>query len=182
MIRDGSYAGVDLSLRSTGIAVGRPIDGPPDTCTVGYRLSDDAPESDRLTRIEHIADAVAQLDVVGVVMEDLLPGMKTASYAEIVGLHYVVRRELRRVGTPYVLVNVAHLKRYATGKGGGAGTDKRGVALAVARRYALEHVSGDETDAFVLWAMIADHLGYALQTVPSRNREALAGVAWTAAA
>jgi Holliday junction resolvasome RuvABC endonuclease subunit len=170
--------GVDLSLTSTGLCTGTH-----NTNAYGYSLKATATEAERLLRIRnivafvHVTAAARKADLV--VIEDLIPGIKGASYAELVGLHYIVRYALTLNGLRYALVHNSAVKRYATGKGGGAGTDKTAIAIAVFRRFGIGHDTSDETDAWVLYAMARDHYGYPVgRPMPATHRKALAQVTW----
>ena len=83
---------------------------------------------------------------------------------------------LALLGYPIAVVPPNVLKVYATGKGNAS---KAAVMLAAARRYPWADIVDDNTaDAMVLYAMGLDWLGYQMEPVPQKNRDALASVAW----
>lgn len=171
--------GVDLSLNSTGLCT-----GVHNTTTVGYPLKRTATEADRIQRIRTITGTITavairqHVDLVAI--EDLIPGIKGANYAETVGLHYTTRYALALQGIRYVLVHNSAVKRYACGKGGGVGTDKTAIAVAVLERFAIKHDTSDETDAWLLYAMTRDRYGDPFTAMPKAHRQALAQVDWPA--
>lgn len=98
---------------------------------------------------------------------------------EMGGLWWLVTHALWVRSVPVAVVTPAQLKKYATGKGSGKGSGKDAVVIAVARRYPMAQVHGnDEVDALVLAAMAADHYGHPLAAVPQACRAALTAVTW----
>lgn len=97
------------------------------------------------------------------------------------GLWWLIIARLTANNIAVVEVVTQHLKMYALGKGGGAGTGKDAVLAAVVRRYPDVPVqSNDEADALVLAAMGARRLGLPIEgtLMPQQNLRAMTTVAW----
>lgn len=135
--------------------------------------------SDDLARLDHIATtADAILSAVAphlVVIEDYAPGIKSAAAHRLAEISGAVRLACWRRQIPIALVNVMHLKIYATGSGKAT---KSQMATAALKRAGLEFATEDECDAWWLRAMGLDHLGHPLVELPKAQRDALAKVAW----
>lgn len=164
-------AGLDLSLTGTGIATW--AGGHLTTRTIdGRRL-----EGHR--RLQTILTAVGELrhyDLV--VLEDLFVAGSGTTTLRLAELHGLVKHWLWLRGIPYVLVHNSAVKTYAVGKGGGAGTDKDAVILAVERRYGHLVTVGNnnEADALVLLSLALEHYGTPLAAVPETHKRALAKI------
>lgn len=164
-------AGVDLSLVGTGIATY--AGGDITTRTInGTRLNGHK-------RLQTILTAVGDLrhyDLV--VIEDLFVGGSGTTTLRLAELHGLVKHWLWLRGIPYVLVHNSVLKTYAVGKGGGVGTDKDAVLLAVERRYRHLASVGDnnQADALLLAAVALEHYGAPLADVPAAHKRSLAKV------
>lgn len=161
--------GVDLSLRSTGVAGRGWVDRvvPPRGLT-------------GLPRLRWIRSAV--LDLVRpaelVVIEGLAFASTTGKAAERAGLWWLTVDSIQAADVPVAVVPPACRCRYATGRGNAS---KDAVLAATIRRYPDVPVTGnDEADALVLAAMGLDHLGCPLTTVPVTHRAALGAVSWPA--
>lgn len=150
--------GVDLSLKSTGIAH---RDGKTDT----YHPVDDGETHHGLVRMDEIArfiDIITDVpDLELVVIEGLaFEGHDTKrSQAQLTG---IVRHMLWRQDKPFILVAPNTLKKYATGTGQ-AGKVK--VYTAARDRLGYRGESFDEADALWLWA-IGCHLLMGEPVVP----------------
>jgi len=169
-------AGLDLSLTATGIVTY--AGGDLTARTVGGTVRGSDLEAAH-RRLQTILTAIADLrhyDLV--VIEDGFVAGSGDTTKKLSGLHWLVRHWLWLRGIPYVLVNVAHVKQYAVGKGSGSGTDKDSVVLAVARRYGhlVTVMNNNEADALVLAAIALDSYGVPLVDVPATHRRALAKV------
>lgn len=159
--------GLDLSLRSTGVA-GR---GWADRIVPG-------PDLRGLDRLRYIRGAVLDFarsaDLC--VMEGPSFGSTGSHQHERAGLWWLVYEALDRAEVPTAVAPPTSRAKYACGKGN---VSKDAVLLAVARRYPAIDISGnDEADAVVLGAMGADQLGEPWASVPAAHRSALDGVRW----
>jgi Holliday junction resolvasome RuvABC endonuclease subunit len=169
--------GLDLSAESTGVAL--PGDSTltiaaPKKAGKGKRMV-----GDDLHRLNHIATAVEDILALHAVnlavIEDYAPGIRSAAAHRLAEIGGVVRLACYRAGVPVALVNVMHLKQYATGSGK---AEKRDMAIEAYKRFGLEFPNSDETDAFWLRAMGLDRYGHPLVPLPQTNRAALAKPAW----
>lgn len=166
--------GLDLSLTSTGAAVIR--DG-----EVGLTAIRPDPGGSDHARIDYVRSHVWGLtqETDLVVIEGPSYGSHTGKQHERAGLWWICARMLWRAGIPYAVVSPPSLKKYALGKGSGAGTGKGPVLAAAVRRFPMAGADDDDVaDALWLAAMGADHLGCPLAPVPQAHRAALAGVKW----
>lgn len=172
-------AGVDLSLRSTGVAVAdRPGDDPwTDPWKVDVNVV--APKTIRgLQRLRWVTAEILELvhhaDVV--VIEgpayNATPGQQ--GHHERAGLWWRVVDHLDALGHHVLVASPATLKMYATGKGKAS---KALVSAEVARRFPMVDVAqlatDDASDAVVLAALGAAHLGIPLVAVPLHHRKAV---------
>lgn len=176
--------GLDLSLRSTGIARvhladdGRVIGT--HTEVVGEELPERAPLDEQIGRVDRVATSVVTL--VGapdlVVVEGPLPGGRApgADVEERAWLRGIVYRRIHRAGIPLVEVAPSTLKLYATGNGRAG---KPLVVQAVRRHYGdrfdipLRKSDGqqDVADAIALVAMAARSVGHPIDLDhPTRER------------
>jgi Holliday junction resolvasome RuvABC endonuclease subunit len=136
--------GLDLSLTRTGIAL-------PDGQTRVLRPPKGMRGADRMVWIR---DAVMSLcgaaaDVVAI--ETVFQGTKGDTAMKLSGLGWIVRVALYEAGIPYVDVGNSTLKRYATGKGGGPGTDKLAMVAAARTRLGYDTDAPDDNEADALW-------------------------------
>lgn len=168
--------GLDLSCRSTGVAR---TDGSTETIAPPEPKGRKRTLGDDLTRLSVIAGRVEQAiddDVPGlVVIEDYAPGIRSAAAHRLAEVGGVVRLSCYRARVPLALVNVMHLKRYATGA---TRADKGEMRLAALKRAGVEFPNDDECDAWWLRAMGLDHLGAPIVDLPAANREVLERVLW----
>lgn len=163
--------GLDLALTATGIAW-------PDGSTTRIVTAATLPLEQRLDHIvKSLAYGLGGWAVDLVVVEDLPRNARGAGSTGPV--HGVVRWWLHRKGWPIVTVTAASVKKYALGKGGGAGTDKDAMGIAAMRRVGLDFSGrADECDAWWLRAMALDAYGLAVVDLPAAHRQALVKVAW----
>lgn len=164
-----SFADLDLSLTSTGVAL---------VANGGARLHRIQPGKlgghERMQSI--LSDVRIWTDGCELVVVEGASFGSPGRQHEMGGLWWLITRALWRRNRPFAVVEPAKLKRYATGRGN-AGKDE--VLSAVVRRYPMADVNGnDVADALVLAAMGADHLGHPLATVPQAHRAALNGITW----
>ncbi len=156
----------DLSLTSSGIA------GPDGLERVRTKPEMPLMERIRIIRDRFLAHA-ANADVVAV--EQLAFTSKTGKAAERAGMWFVVVEAVDARGIPWVAVEPARVKLYATGKG--SGVEKDEVLAAAIKRYGhLYDITGNDIgDAVVIKTMTEDAFGCAPVRVPVKNRTAITG-------
>lgn len=163
-----SVLALDLSLTATGVAL------------PGGQLSTIATGSPGLgdRRLVTIRDAIRALveehEPTLAVVEDLPSHAKAAGITGRV--HGITRVELLDHEVPYILVTPATLKLYAVGKGGGRGTDKAGMRMALYKRAGVDNDDDNQVDAAWLRYLGLDLLGAPELVMPAHNRTALAKV------
>lgn len=168
--------GLDLSLRSTGVAL-------PDGTT--YRIKTRDKDGDR--RLVHIRsdirDDLADWRPHLVVIEDL-PTKMHATALKIVGkLHGIVVGELLDADVPYAYVPPATLKQYAADKGNATKPDMAAAAyLAAGAEFPgdlnAKGEGGDMCDAWWLRAAGHDWCGVPLFSMPEAQRDRLSKATW----
>lgn len=134
--------GADLSLRSTGYAIGTEHG-------IAFGTLDKQPKGmSDLQRLDWITNTVGELckDSDLVVLEDFSFGSRGHQH-EIGAMGYMVRRRLWKRDIPYVLVAPAANKKFATGKGN---ADKNVVMKEIYKRYGHDCNSDDACDALAL--------------------------------
>ncbi|MFH9413997.1 hypothetical protein [Streptomyces rochei] len=160
--------GLDLSLRSTGIA------GVGWTDHIRTKRVGDA----RLAYLEEgVVSFIRNADMVA--MEGPSFGhANLGGHEDMAGLRVLVRRYCYRHQIPYAVLPPSSLKLYVAGYGKAS---KGEVRSAVADRYGV-HTEGtaryDEADAYAALAAACDWWGAPLATVPDRQRKALDGCQW----
>ncbi|MEU5624236.1 hypothetical protein [Streptomyces tendae] len=160
--------GLDLSLRSTGVA------GEGWTDHIRTKLVGDA----RLTHLEErIVSFIRNADLVAMEGPSFGHG-SLGGHEDMAGLRVLVRRYCYRHQIPYAVLPPSSLKLYVAGYGKAS---KGEVRSAVADRYGV-HTEGtaryDEADAYAALAAACDWWGAALAAVPDRQRAALDGCQW----
>lgn len=166
--------GLDLSLRSTGIASSL---GWTDRVTSEGR--EDATYADRADRLHLLADDITDRIKHAnlVVVEGPSYSSKGRGTWDRAGLWWLIAdRLIYRFQVP-LAVAAPHVRaKYATGTGNAA---KDKVLIAAVRRFpSFDIDNNDVADAVVLAAIGADHLGHPLAELPKSHREALTSVAW----
>jgi len=159
--------GIDLSLRSTGIAGDGWADriGPPAKLLGIGRL--------RYIR-SAVLDYARPADLV--VLEGPSYGSAGAGQHERAGCWWLVYDAVAAIDIPVAVVPPACRARYACGRGNAS---KDEVLTAAVRRYPdVDITNNDEADALILAAMGADHIGQPWVTVPALHRKGLDGCAW----
>jgi Holliday junction resolvasome RuvABC endonuclease subunit len=158
--------GLDLSLTATGID----YDAGPQTISV---------KSQGVPRLADISQAI--LDIVRSLPAELVV-IEGYSYASANVAHQlgelggVVRLALWSHAVPYVVVQPASLKVYATGKGN---ANKDEVLAAAIRRLGYAGADHNQADACWLRQMALAHYGdEKAVTVPATHAKALAAVKW----
>lgn len=166
--------GLDLSAEQTGVALpdGATLVIKPRKVTGRTRtLTDD------LERLYHVADTVR--DLLGkhgpqlAVIEDYAANAKGQSLHRLAEIGGVVRLACYRAGVPIALVNIKHVKMYATGNGSAT---KSQMAVAALERAGCKFASDDECDAWWMRAMGMDWAGNPIVTVPKSQRDVLGRV------
>jgi hypothetical protein len=170
--------GLDLSLRSTGLA------GPDWTDAIRTGTTLTGPARIAYLRRE-IRDRVKAADLA--VVEGPSHGSALQQgHHEMAGLWWAVVCDLYTAGIPYAVVPPDCRTIYATGKARWKGERspqvKGRVRDAVRERYGIEcdgPARYDRADAFILAAMGLDWLGYPLAPVPGpEHARALVSAAW----
>ena len=169
--------GLDLSITATGIC---DVDG--NTFTVGGK----AELGDKRLRIiaSAVTEATQPQEVIGcgfmpvtlVVIEALAAGHSKgngSAAAEVMG---AAKSLLLSIGTPYVLVPPATLKKFATGRGNATKPDM--AVAAYKRGDEIEFADDNQCDAWWLRAAGLDALGHPLFPMPQAQRDALNVVTW----
>ena len=112
------------------------------------------------------------------VMEEQPYGASGGSAIDRAGLWWHVYDMLYALGIPILAVNVAKVKKYALGKGSGAGTDKDQVMAAAIRRYVDIPISNNnESDAWILTCIGKRLLGEPLEeSLPQTHLAAMEGL------
>ena len=154
--------GLDLSIRSTGIAPAAPSTLQPYALTFG--TGKDAPKGDeRLERIyAEIAKRLADDQPYLVALESLPPyGTASASLGLV---HGVARLALAQQETPFIYVSPSALKKWATG----SGRADKDAMIAVFREInpssGLCHkITSDMADAYLLQQIGRKYLGLTYQ-------------------
>jgi Holliday junction resolvasome RuvABC endonuclease subunit len=157
--------GLDLSLSSTGFASRQLVRTVVPPKHVGL-------ETERLVWIRN--------QVLALCIDHARPGLVALegysynskfSHAHKLGeFGGVVKVGLHEAGIGVVLVAPKVVKKYATGNGGAS---KQAVLVQAVKRTGIEFANDNESDAFVLRALVLDALGYPVLDVPKANREAL---------
>lgn len=161
--------GLDLSL--TGCAIAHP-DGTTEVLDPRERRD----ELRLLWLVTRIHDATLQTTAAGIDMvaiEGLSFGSTGGKALERGALHWMVRCDLYGRAVPFVIVSPSTLKKYATGRGSGPGTEKRDMAVAAYKRAGAEFRSDDECDAAWLRWYALDGIGCPQFDMPKDNRAAL---------
>lgn len=158
-----SVSGLDLSITGTGVA--HTVQGA--ACT--HLIKTVGTKDDRLVVIRRqVLDHVKGSTLV--LIEGYLNKSMTAGITGMV--HGAVRSALIEAGIPYATLPPSSLKKYATGSGG-AGSDKRAMAVAAYKRGGVEFTNDNECDAWWLWVAACDFTGNPPFSLPAVNRESL---------
>jgi Holliday junction resolvasome RuvABC endonuclease subunit len=183
--------GIDSSLTATGLCrvdidTHKPgpfsatlVEAKIDVCTV----SAPKPAKDKSKRamarrvsvlLEQIEAALEGVDLVA--LEELAYGAKGESSWVLPWIWGEVIRLCERHDIDLVIVNVATVKKYATGKGN---ADKDTVLLTTTRRYPdVTLTNNNEADAMVIAAIGCRYLGFPIDTVPKVNLEFMGKLHW----
>lgn len=166
-------AGLDLAAEQSGLAL-------PDGSTeaiVAPKVKGTRSLADDLSRIDHIEARVHEVLLLQkpdmLVLEDYAAGMHSAAAHRLAEISGSVRLACWRARVKLALVNVMHLKIYATGSGKAT---KSQMATAALKRAGLEFATEDECDA--AWArwLGLDLLGHSPFPLPDSHRRVLKDV------
>jgi Holliday junction resolvasome RuvABC endonuclease subunit len=159
--------GLDLSLRSTGIAHA-------DGTTTTFSPTADGTEHYGIVRLceirDHIAGVVYASGDLELVVVEALAFDAHDSKREQAQLAGLIRCLLYDMGVPFLLVAPGTLKLYATGSGKAT---KLEMIRAADKRLGYQGASDNEADALWLRAIGADLLGVPVAYVPDAHRKAL---------
>lgn len=173
-----SVLGLDLSLRSTGLARVRST-GACYTWIIGSR----GKRADTLVmRADRIAD-LAGLITAGVMFSDRLVVLEAPSYGQLggstwdrAGLWWAVVLKLSRINMPVAMVAPTTVKKWATGSGKAAKGD---VQKAMAGLYPGAHLkTSDEADALAMAHLGAFYRGFEPPILEHHTRKTMAAVKW----
>jgi crossover junction endodeoxyribonuclease RuvC len=197
-------AGLDLSIRSTGIClVDTSLTVPIRTCRVESEPAArvDGVKPSLLQRTERLASIRARvLQSIGdipaesrdirrlpdlVIVEGPAIGAMSSAH-DMSGNWWLIIDELTNHGVPVVEVSPAQVKQYATGSGSTSGktkVTKTMVVEAVRTNYgdvARYITSNDEADALILAAIGCRYLGHPIESapLPAPNLGALKKIRW----
>lgn len=163
--------GLDLSLAATGVWYDPDEDG-----YQGHTIRTKATDSIE----QRLGEIVTWLEDYGVsdaadlvIIEDFVTRSPAASLLGMV--HGAVRLELHTIGTPFVLVPPATLKKYATGRGNATKADMR---MALYKRAGLDLADDNQVDACWLHMLGMEALGRPVVDLPATQRIVQEAIAW----
>lgn len=133
--------GLDLSSTSTGV------------CHPAGNTVTIAPKGDMMARCRRIRNAISEFAPVDLTVIEAIGTNQIQAAIAAATVHALVLDDMP--GEDVLMVTPSQLKKWATGKGGGAGTDKVAIALkAQAAGWRPHPESGDdEADAWWLWTI-----------------------------
>lgn len=118
--------------------------------------------------IGQIDDAMVATDLVA--MEALAFGAKGANVYVLPWIWGRIIELVERRRIPLLVVGTSQIKKYALGKGSGAGTDKDNVLAAALKRYPYAGIEGNDTaDSTIACAVGCRYLGFPIDKVPQKN-------------
>ncbi|MEU7891733.1 crossover junction endodeoxyribonuclease RuvC [Nonomuraea sp. NPDC049152] len=162
--------GLDLAAEQSGVAL-------PDDTTVAIKakkVSGTRTLADDQARMDHVEASFSHL--LAVYRPNLLVVEDYAAHAKGAGLHRLaeiggnIRLACWRADVPIALVNLTHVKIYATGNGAAT---KSQMATSAQGRAGLVFPTEDECDAWWMRAMGCDWLGQPIVKVPEAQRDVL---------
>lgn len=165
--------GLDLAAEQSGLAL---PDGATETIVApsvkGKRaLADDLARMDLIQA--HVSDVLFRLKPDMLVLEDYAASLRSAAAHRLAEISGNIRLACWRNGATLALVNVKHLKIYATGSGDAT---KSQMATAALKRAGLEFATEDECDAAWLRWLGLDLLGVPPFPLPNSHRRILQDV------
>lgn len=154
--------GIDLSLTHTGLALledGKLVY----TKSILTKPKGKRP-IDEITRLELIVDQICELldadkpDVVAIEGIAFMAS-KTTALAQLSGLNYMMRKELKDRNIKFIIVAPSSLKKFITGAGN---AKKDEMMLAVYKRWSVTLLDDNENDAYCLAqvAFVIADIGY----------------------
>lgn len=150
---------LDLSLRSTGVAVG--TDAVPwHAETIYSDLKGLARLDYQLRSIRRFWDGIVRPDLV--VIEAMAPGMNSPYTLERAGLFYMVQLALWKANIPILLAAPTQVKKFCTGSGRG---EKSMMIRETFRKWGVEVANDNEADSVSLLA-----IGKAWLGAPTQNK------------
>ncbi|WP_440100067.1 crossover junction endodeoxyribonuclease RuvC [Streptosporangium sp. H16] len=158
-------SGVALPDGTTTVIKAKKVTGRPRT------FDDDMRRLDLVDR--RSAELVAAHPADLAVIEDYAAGIRGNPVHRLAECGGKVRLNCWRAGVPIALVNVMHVKEYATGNGA---AKKSQMATAAQARAGLVFPTEDECDAWWIRAMGCDWLGHPVVDLPKAQRAVLAKV------
>jgi len=180
--------GIDGSLTGTGLCqIDIPYGGAlPVILTATVRAPKPKPgDKSVLSRSRRIASVIAGIEgaIVGdeprpdlIVLEELAYGAQGAAKSTLDWLFGRIVDLVRAYDIPLLLVNVAAVKQFATGKGN---ADKDTVMLSMAHRYGdrVTLNNNNEADALALAFIGARYLDHPVDTAPESHLKCMGKVA-----
>ncbi|SDL74558.1 hypothetical protein SAMN05421874_12871 [Nonomuraea maritima] len=165
--------GLDLAAEQSGLAL-------PDGSTeaiVAPKVKGARSLADDLARMDHIQahvyDVLFRLKPDMLVLEDYAASLRSAAAHRLAEISGNVRLACWRSGVTLALVNVMHLKIYATSRGDAT---KSQMATAALKRAGVEFATEDECDAAWLRWLGLDYLGHPAFDLPATHRRVLKDV------
>ncbi|MGR6915384.1 crossover junction endodeoxyribonuclease RuvC [[Actinomadura] parvosata] len=165
--------GLDLAAEQSGLAL-------PDGTTeviVAPKVKGKRTLADDLARMDHIHahvhDVLFRLKPNMLVLEDYASSLRSAAAHRLAEISGNIRLACWRTGATLALVNVKHLKIYATGSGNAT---KSQMATAALKRAGIEFATEDECDAAWLRWLGLDLLGVPQFPLPASHRRNLKDV------
>lgn len=166
---------LDLSAEATGIAYS---DGSTDTFLALRPAGKKRTYADDMRRLDHLEERIVRVLDGGadlVVIEDYAAGIRSSAAHRLAEIGGAVRLACWRRRLPVALVNVMHLKIYATGSGR---ADKSEMRMALYKRAGLDIGDDNQVDAWWLRHMGLHWLGHPQVKLPAGHGAALDKVAW----
>lgn len=139
--------GLDPSLTCTGVVVVGPPTHEGAESVFGAVIK--TKPGDITPRLDLIAGEIMELVLLHrpelICIEGLAFGARGQAMLDLAGLHHVIRRDLMHYRVEVVAPQA--LKKFVTGKGN---TKKDQMRLAVYKKWGVEFLTTDETDAYAL--------------------------------
>lgn len=175
-----TIVGVDPSISSTGLAVWR--DGSISVQTVTSDTKEPWPVRWRqiLTGIPRAGLDLRPTTTLFVIEQPPAKFVGANAALPNHGLYGILIYTCWLSHVTYVDIQPTQLKKFATGKGSGAGSNKEAVLLAIERRYGhlTQIKDNNQADAFTLMAMGLHHYGHPLADLPIAHTERLSRINW----
>jgi len=159
-----NYIGLDPSLGSFGVCV-YATTSPTRHLTSAYKSDPATGLEARLARyyglIDPVMDRVVKWQPKLIAIEQYVYGATGRGIVDRAEMGGILRDRLHQTGLQVIEVGPTTLKRFITGKGGGKGTDKVGMIMAIYQRYGVDFSgkTSDEADAYGLARLAAVYNG-----------------------